>query len=601
MIGLAAALALALSAQAPAPPSPDGGAPSPLASPEAKAPRPLAAFTRRYLDGLFRAKPHLATYMGDHRFDSELAPASEAALRARAKDLEDQGKELKVLSGGTLSRDERVDAAILADGIALEHLELTDIREHTWSPRLVDSFTYYDPRETVAARLSDMIHGTYAPEGERRSAVAAQLRLLPAWLAERKRSLSGPVSKVHLDQAVKDNRGRIAFFGSELAAFTKGDAPAEAARVAAVEALQGYQSFMERELPARATAPWRLGRERYGKKFPLALQTDLAPEGLTRLAREDFAAARQELFETARRLHRALWPREPQPADALPAAEQGRVIARVRDALAEDHPTRDGLVRASAEKLEGLRAFVEAKGLVTLPPRETLSVEAMPEFKRGGAGAEYLSPGGLEPASAFHGTYFVEPVDPSWPAGKVESYLRSNNSYEIALTAAHEALPGHHTQAWWARRDPSALRATLWSGPFAEGWAVYGTSLLVRLGYGGAENDRYRFLDLQGRMIVAANAVLDAGLQGGAMTDEEALRFMVEDGFQGRAQAEKKLLRAKLDSTQLCQYFLGSTELLRLERDARAKGAFDQRRFDEALLSHGTIAVKHLRALLLGG
>jgi uncharacterized protein (DUF885 family) len=83
------------------------------------------------------------------------------------------------------------------------------------------------------------------------------------------------------------------------------------------------------------------------------------------------------------------------------------------------------------------------------------------------------------------------------------------------------------------------------------------------------------------------------------MTDEEALRFMVEEGFQEKTQAERKLLRAKLDSTQLSQYFLGFTEIVRLEQDARAAGPFDQRAFDEKLLSHGTIAVKHLRRFVL--
>ena len=195
--------------------------------------------------------------------------------------------------------------------------------------------------------------------------------------------------------------------------------------------------------------------------------------------------------------------------------------------------------------------------------------------------------------------HYVEPVDPTWPAEKAESYLRANNTYEITLTAAHEALPGHHTQAWWARRDPSALRATLWSGPFAEGWAVYGEGLVVTSGFGGELNDRYRFMDLRGHMIVASNAILDSSLQGGAMTDAEALRFMIEEGFQERAQAERKLLRAKLDSTQLTQYFLGFTEIGRLEADARAAGPFDQRAFDEKLLSHGTIAVKHLRRFVL--
>jgi uncharacterized protein (DUF885 family) len=85
------------------------------------------------------------------------------------------------------------------------------------------------------------------------------------------------------------------------------------------------------------------------------------------------------------------------------------------------------------------------------------------------------------------------------------------------------------------------------------------------------------------------------------MSDAEAVRFMVEDGFQERAMAEKKLLRAKLDSTQLVQYFLGYDEIRALERDYRkqAGARFSQRAFDEALVGHGSIAVKLLRRYLV--
>jgi uncharacterized protein (DUF885 family) len=102
-------------------------------------------------------------------------------------------------------------------------------------------------------------------------------------------------------------------------------------------------------------------------------------------------------------------------------------------------------------------------------------------------------------------------------------------------------------------------------------------------------------------MIVATNVLLDIKLQSGLMTDEEAVRFMVDEGFQERAMAEKKLLRAKLDSTQLAQYFLGLSEIDDLERDYRKQvgGKFSQRTFDEALIGHGSVAVKFLRRYLL--
>lgn len=568
------------------------------ADPTRSAPERLKKLTAVYVDGLFRAKPHLASYLGDRRFDRLVQDLSPTGVARRISGLVAQRKALSRIEQDQLSPEEKTDAAILADGIALELLELREIREWTWNPRLVDNFTHYDPREVVAARLADVIHGDW-PEPDRLAAAAAQLRALPRYLAQR-RAAFGAVSKVHLDQAVKDNAGRIEFFETELAGFTKKDPAAEKARVAALGALRAYQKHLETDLQKNATRSWRLGKELYAKKFPRALQTDLAPEEVDRRATEAFRAARSRLYEVAIRLHRQLWPAEPTPAaDGAPDV-QSKVIARVKDEIAKDHPRADGMVAASAAKIEGLRAFIEQGRLIGLPPADSLRVEPMPAFKRAGIGAEYLSPGLLGSPQGWHGTYYVEPPDPSWPPEKIESYLRGWNDTEITLTAAHEAYPGHHVQAWWSLKDRSPLRTSLWSGTFAEGWAVYGTTLLVSQGLGGDRNDRYLFADLRGWMRVAANAILDVRLQGGDMTDEDAIRFMVDEAFQEPAQAERKLHRAKLDSTQLSQYFIGTTEIRALEADVRAKGSFDQRAFDEGLVSHGFVAVKHLRPLLLG-
>ncbi|HLL52709.1 MAG TPA: DUF885 domain-containing protein [Myxococcaceae bacterium] len=558
-----------------------------------------ASLRAQYLAGLFRAKPHLATYMGVHTHDGALPDLSDAALKRREQELVAQQKTLAGIDKSQLSVDELIDGNIIADGIELELLELREIRSWTWNPRLHDQFPYYDPREIVASRLSDIIHGSFGTEADRRKAVTSQLIALPRFLQQQKAALKQP-SKIHLDQAIKDNKGRIEFFETEVKAFTHKDVPAEKARVAAVAALRDYQAFMEKTLPARATRDWKLGAELYAKKFPLALQTDLKPEELAARADKAFRAAREELYQVSLRLHGKLWPRE-QVARSEAPADQAKLIAKVRDEISKDHPKADVLVQAHAARLDALRAFIEKNDLLPLPPKETLSVEPMPEFKRGSAGAEYLSPGMLDPNVQWRGTYYVDPVDPTWPPEKVESYLRANNDYSVELTAAHEAYPGHHTQAWYSRKELNPLRATLWNGPFAEGWAVYGEELLTRMGYGGERNDRYLFNRLKGAMVVAANARLDIGLQSGQMTDEQAVKFMVEEGFQEQAQAEKKLLRAKLDSTQLSQYFIGYSELVELDAAVKKRESpgFSQRKLNEALVGHGTIAVKYLRLYVL--
>jgi uncharacterized protein (DUF885 family) len=556
---------------------------------------PVQTLSKQYLDGLFRARPHLATYMGVHSQDGRMMDLDPPAITQRTRELNALAAEVKKLDLSKLSTDDRADARILADGIALELLYLTDIREWTWDARLEDSFPFYDPREYVASRLSDIIHGTFAPESQRAKSVAAQLGALPHHLSMKQSSLVTP-DPVRLAQAVKDSAGRITFFNTELKTFTAKYPDAEKARVAAVKALESFQQFLSSFPAAKATRDWRLGKELYDRKFPLALQTDVTPAQLQKDAQAAFETERGRLYATARGLYAGLWPKDPAPAENAPPPEQAKVIRRVLDEISKNHPPADQFVQAHADRLAGLRTFIEQKNLLKLPPADTLRVLPMPEFKRGGTGAEYLSPGMLDKTGTWHGTFYVNPVDPSWPPEKVESYLRANDWYEITLTAAHEAYPGHHTQAWYARQRPNPLRSTLWSGAFAEGWAVYGTTLLVDQGLGEKENARYALRDTWGAMIVAANALLDIKLQRGEMNDAEALRFMEEDGFQEKALAERKLLRAKLDSTQLCQYFLGLNEIRALEKDVKARGKFDQRAFNEELIGHGTVPVKILRA-----
>jgi len=568
-------------------------------------PKPMNHFAnlrQEYLDGLLLAKPHLATFMGDHRFDDRWPDYSARGIELRERVLQQQKLRLASVDRGRLLLEEQIDAEILSDGIELEQLYLREIREWEREPRLQDTFPYYDPREIMATRASDILHGDFAPVEARLSSLASLMKGLPEFLRQVQSQLKNP-ARLYTEQAIADNRGRLELFQREVAEFVRTAEvsarlrdDAEAARKAALAALNEYQRFLEQDLLARSNGDWRLGADLFRKKFPLALQTTVTPEALAAKAREAFQHARQELFTVALTLHRELFPGKAAPGTEATPEAQSRLIRLVKDELSKDHPSAAGLVEAHRKNLDDFRRFIVEHHLITLPPAETLIVREMPPFKRGSSAAEYLAPGVLERRDKWVATYFVDPIDPTWDAARVESILRGNNDYEVQLTAMHEAYPGHHTQYYVARQNLNPLRAVLWNAPFVEGWAVYGENLMTRLGYGGAKNARYRFFVLRGDMIVATNALIDAQLHSGQMTEAEAVRFMVEEGFQEQAQAEKKLRRAKLDSTQLSQYFLGLDEIQQLESEVKVRdGArFSQREFNEKLTGHGSIAVKHL-------
>ena len=172
-------------------------APSAATAPAGAKSARLAALSKSYLDGLFRAKPHLATFMGEHRYDGELPDYSNAAMAARERELVAQQKEAADLGLMKLERDDAIDLAILNDGIALELLYIREIRDFTWDPRLHDSFPFYDPREILSGRLSDIIHGTFAPAAARKASIVSQLEKLPAFLTTAKALYTNP-SKICL-------------------------------------------------------------------------------------------------------------------------------------------------------------------------------------------------------------------------------------------------------------------------------------------------------------------------------------------------------------------------------------------------------------------
>src|SRR6185503_13588423 len=152
---------------------------------------------------------------------------------------------------------------------------------------------------------------------------------------------------------------------------------------------------------------------------------------------------------------------------------------------------------------------------------EPVGVIEMPEYKRGVAVAYCDSSGPLETSPQTF--YAISPTPSDWPKQRVESFYREYNQAMLAELSIHEAMPGHYLQLMHNNRFPSKLRAVFASGPFVEGWAVYGEWLMAKYGYGGPKVKIQR----QKMMLRAAgNAVLDHEIHAGTMDEKQALAFM---------------------------------------------------------------------------
>jgi uncharacterized protein (DUF885 family) len=145
---------------------------------------------------------------------------------------------------------------------------------------------------------------------------------------------------------------------------------------------------------------------------------------------------------------------------------------------------------------------------------------------------------------------------------------------------------------------PSKLRAVFASGPFVEGWAVYGEWLMAEKGFGGPR------VKLQRQKMVlrlTANAILDHDIHAGDMDEKAALALMKNEAFQEDGEAVGKWKRARLSSAQLTTYFYGFSELIKLRHQVETQPGFSERAYHDRLLSFGSPAMKYVRRLMAPG
>ncbi|MFO7655232.1 MAG: DUF885 family protein, partial [Candidatus Krumholzibacteriia bacterium] len=121
--------------------------------------------------------------------------------------------------------------------------------------------------------------------------------------------------------------------------------------------------------------------------------------------------------------------------------------------------------------------------------------------------------------------------------------------------------------------------------------------LMVEAGWGGPE---FRLNQDKMRLRTIANAILDNRIHTAGMTEDEAMRLMMEGTFQQEGEAAGKWRRACLTSTQLSTYYVGNLEVNAIRRDweERAGRKYRHLAFHDELLSHGSPPPRLLRELM---
>src|SRR5947207_2014828 len=256
--------------------------------------------------------------------------------------------------------------------------------------------------------------------------------------------------------------------------------------------------------------------------------------------------------------------------DAVKAGEEAEGDADVRAMLPRLRKS-DAMLDFCRDELARVEAFCREKNLIGLA-EEPLQIMWTPVFLRSFGGALLDSPGPLDKKEkAF---FAVTPIPEEWTPEQKESYLREDNDRMLKLLVIHEAVPGHYLQGVFSNRCSSLARTILWSGVFAEGWAVYVTQVMMDAGY-GADDPGLWLTHWKFYLRATTNAIIDVKIHTMDMTQDEAIALMVNGGFQEESEARAKWNRARLSSTQLVTYFVGSIEFWDIELERRRQLALE--------------------------
>jgi len=570
---------------------------------------------------LFALDPVRATEAGMHDHDGSWPDVTEPGHEERLLFIEGWLAELEILVDETLEPDERIDRDVLRLELEAMRFHERDLRQERWDPL---EWVYL-----LGGGLFPLLAREFAPLATRLASSAGRLEGVPRLLDHARLALVGhagrPVSRLHTETALKQLPGIVELVDDAVRAAEEGASDPDvaaivdrvrAAAAAAKDALSEFAAHLRDSLLPSSDGEGRLGAEQFAAKMRHTMRSEeLTADRILAAAEREFGAVRGEMVRLARESWETWCAGRQMPDD------EGHLVRAVLDEIANEYPPASDLLDFCAEELGRIEAFCQERSIIGLAD-EPLDIRWTPLFMRSFGGAMLDAPGPLDKGQKSF--FSITPIPEEWSPEEAESYLREMNARQLRVLTIHEAVPGHYLQGVYANRSGSFARSVLWSGLFAEGWAVYVTQVMLDLGY-GADDPGLLLTHWKYYLRAVANAIIDARIHTADMTEAEAVGLMVDGAFQEDAEARAKYNRARLTSTQLSTYFVGSLEFQAIELEARRRAAaasgdprgadavpeprvvgglgetpgFDYRAHLEACISHGSPPTSVLRRILL--
>lgn len=530
---------------------------------------PWAEFAANAVAEYYRRNPESAVDAGLHQYDGvirDLSPESVADYLAWVRQIRNEAGSYDDLDGMDAFERDYFVASMNEEEFNFDTADYLATNPAAYVSVL--SFSVYIDRE-------------YAPLDERMRGFTKYVAQFPAYFETMQSNLQPPLASPFIEMSLARFGGLVTYLETTVPGiFSSVEDEAlqvefATANAAAIESLKGTVAWLH-GLRDTAHDDFALGAERF-------LEMLRAKEGVDITLEELKAAGERDLERNLGILGEAC-------AELAPGKSLKECVQQVQDQKPEG-----GAVAGARRQLPGLRKFLEAQKLVTIPGTEEALVDEAPPHRR--TNSAYINiPGPYE--VGMPSTYFIAPPDPSWSKEDQLAYIPGES--DLLFTSVHEVWPGHFLQFLHANRAKNNIGQHFGAYTFSEGWAHYTEEMMADAGLDEGRPD-IRIGQLLNALLRNARYLSAIGLHAEGMTVAESHKLFEEKAFSDYGTAAQQSLRGTYDPGYL-NYTLGKLMIRKLREDwTKGRGGREAwGQYHDQFLSYGYPPIPLVRQQMLG-
>jgi len=487
------------------------------------------------IDNLSAFYPVLSTQKGIHDFDYAFTDYSGGAVRDEISRLKNFEKNLvKNYSRANLTKESRTDYHLLKCDVDIALLNLNKIEWHKKNPYLYASDAVYG--------IYSIMVSEYAPLMTRAQNINARMKLVPDLFNQAKKNLKNP-PPIYIQLAREMLTTGIDFYRSvdaDLSArLPELSSELNNSASAAITAMQDFYEFLGTIEPG-APGSFAIGKQNYDYKLQHEYFLGYDSDSLLKIG--------ENLYDQ----YSALYD------DYLAQLEASN--STIDSVFVIDCISKDDILRYYQWEVKQTKIFIEQNDIVPLPDGmgECEVIETPPFLVNMVSSIAYEPPGVFSPVQT--GLFYVRPIPDSMDAAQREARYRYIQRRGFKGSVVHEAYPGHHLMFQYATQLDNRVRKWHENMCMIEGWALYSEEMMYDQGFYGDDDRRYLNI-LRGIIFRALRIIVDAKLQTGQFTADEAVNWMAEQLGSDTSWIRIEVNNYVLNPTIPMSYLIGKEEM----------------------------------------